>query len=81
VTISLLRTLQGSFGQQGGLQHIPYKAVIEQLGGAESLAEMLLNTIDVSVRSMEGRIITSDLYGNSGLVRTSEWIDIHTNTD
>lgn len=58
---SLLRTLQGPFGQQDGIQHIPYRAVIEQLGGVDALAEMLLNTVDESVRQMEGDMVKTNL--------------------
>ncbi|GIC92158.1 uncharacterized protein Aud_008619 [Aspergillus udagawae] len=60
--INLLATkLQGDFGRESYLRHIPYTDVVSLFDSIDSFTEVLLGTVDSTIRNLEGRIITRSL--------------------
>lgn len=43
------------------LQYIPYRDVINYFDDPENLARILLDTVDVMIRDLEGKVITRTL--------------------
>ncbi|KAG2022220.1 hypothetical protein GB937_004315 [Aspergillus fischeri] len=67
--ILLATALQGDFGRESYLRHIPYTDVVSLFDSIDSFTEVLLGTVDPTIRNLEGRIITRSLYVQSnGLI-------------
>lgn len=63
--ILLATKIQGDFGKESYLRHILYTDVVSMFDSIDSFAEVLLGTVDPTIRNLEGRTITRSLYVQS----------------